>query len=208
MFLDSDDWIDTDTVEQAAAKISEQNADLVMWSYIREFPDKKIEKHIFDCGDKIFEGEELKALHKRIAGLTGRELANPENADSAVTAWGKLYKTSLFNDNNIQCAHPILEDVMLWMQTAYYAQAVATIPQTVQTYRRRAGSICRSPWATPQRQSLLRQIRADLAAFAHSHPAKGMRRTHQRMQQILSALTVPSTHAAPTAPGKNDISSP
>ena len=98
MFLDSDDWIDTETVFEAHEKITAENADLVMWSYVREFPDKKIEKHIFDFGDKVFEGEDMKALHKRIAGLTGKELANPENADSAVTAWGKLYRTECIKD--------------------------------------------------------------------------------------------------------------
>ena len=37
----------------------------------------------------------MQRLHKRIAGLTGEDLRHPDNADSAVTAWGKLYRADI-----------------------------------------------------------------------------------------------------------------
>ena len=51
VFVDSDDWIDAETVETAVSKA--ENADTVMWGYVREFADKSLEKKIFDS-DRSF----------------------------------------------------------------------------------------------------------------------------------------------------------
>ena len=48
MFVDADDWIDVDTCEIAYNKAEEQQADLVMWSYIREFKENSLPKDIFE----------------------------------------------------------------------------------------------------------------------------------------------------------------
>ena len=37
MFVDSDDWIELETCEDAVIAAEKHNADLVMWSYVREF---------------------------------------------------------------------------------------------------------------------------------------------------------------------------
>lgn len=102
MYLDSDDWIDLETCEVAYKEIINENADIVMWSYVREFKERSLEKHIFAEERIIFEGKEVKEkLHRRFIGLLGEELSWPENAEAIVTAWGKLYKTSLIKENNI-----------------------------------------------------------------------------------------------------------
>ena len=94
MFLDSDDWIDPETAETAIDEIKKENAQLVMWSYVREFPQVSLPKNVFEKDRVAFEGDAMRnTLHRRMAGLTDEELADPSNADSAVTAWGKLYKT-------------------------------------------------------------------------------------------------------------------
>lgn len=99
VFLDSDDWMDAETIE-TAIKYS-QNTDTVMWGYVREFPDKSIEKKIFD-GDRSFNEKETRNLHRRLAGLTGEELRSPENTDALVTAWGKLYTAKFIKENGLQ----------------------------------------------------------------------------------------------------------
>ena len=137
MFLDSDDWIDTDTVFQAHNKITQENADVVLWSYVREFPDKKIEKHIFDCGDKVFEGDELKSVHKRIAGLTGSQLSNPENADSAVTAWGKLYRTECISSLEFVDTKIIgTEDALFSLEAFCFVKKAVYIDKCFNHYRK------------------------------------------------------------------------
>ena len=47
MYVDSDDWIGVRTCEKAVFKAEEHAADLVMWPYIREFPDHSAPKAIF-----------------------------------------------------------------------------------------------------------------------------------------------------------------
>ncbi len=91
MFLDGDDWIDNNAVEKSVEQIKEENAQLVMWNYIREFPGTSVPKNIFAEHKLVFENESMTHLHRRMAGLMSKELADPSNADSAVTAWGKLY---------------------------------------------------------------------------------------------------------------------
>lgn len=99
IFLDSDDWIDTETVEVALDEAVRERAQLVMWSYVKEFPTTSVPKNVFNEDRIVFEGLTLtNRLHKRMAGLTGAELADPSNADSAVTAWGKMYKTECIRD--------------------------------------------------------------------------------------------------------------
>lgn len=94
IFLDSDDWLDPETVQTAICEIKKENAQLVMWSYVREFPNASVPKNVFEEERIVFDGDNMRnRLHRRMAGLTGAELCDPSNADSAVTAWGKMYKT-------------------------------------------------------------------------------------------------------------------
>lgn len=102
MFVDSDDWIDKETCERAVNAIKEYNADVVMWSYIRELSGESRPKLIFDQ-NRIFEGQEVKKkLHRRMYGILGEELKNPENADALCTVWGKLYRRDIIEKNQIQ----------------------------------------------------------------------------------------------------------
>lgn len=137
MFLDSDDWADAETVAEAHKKITSENADVVMWSYVREFPDKKIEKHIFDFSDKVFEGDEMKTLHKRMAGLMGKELSNPENADSAVTAWGKLYRAEVIKNLRFVDTKIIgTEDALFSLEAFCFVKKAVYIDKCFNHYRK------------------------------------------------------------------------
>lgn len=101
IFLDGDDWLDTDAVEAAVNEAIEKSADVVMWGYIREFPEKSVEKRIFN-ENKFFDDRECRELHRRMAGLLGGETADPGNADSLVTAWGKLYRADIIKNNHFE----------------------------------------------------------------------------------------------------------
>lgn len=90
MFVDADDWLDKNACETAYNKAEEQQADLVMWSYIREFKENSLPKDIFKEEEKIFEGDKIKQLHRRFFGLIDNELGQVENADSLCPVWGKI----------------------------------------------------------------------------------------------------------------------
>lgn len=103
MYVDSDDWIELNTCEIAVKKAIEQNADVVFWTYVREFAASSVPKVIYNEDEIIFECEDVKnKLHRRFLGLLDSELSSPENADSIVTAWGKLYKASIIIENKLK----------------------------------------------------------------------------------------------------------
>ncbi len=41
-------------------------------------------------------------MHRRYIGALGKELAKPENVDALCPVWGKMYKTDIIKENNIQ----------------------------------------------------------------------------------------------------------
>ena len=139
MFLDSDDWIDPETCETAVDEIKKENAQLVMWSYVREFPSHSLQKHIFDGERIVFEGESMTALHKRIAGLTGSELSDPGNADSAVTAWGKLFKSDVIKNNGCRFTDTKLigtEDALFNLEAFCYIKKAVFVDRCFNHYRK------------------------------------------------------------------------
>ena len=48
VFLDSDDWMDTEAIEAAVTVAQNSGSDTVLWGYVREFAEKSVEKKIFD----------------------------------------------------------------------------------------------------------------------------------------------------------------
>lgn len=102
MFVDSDDWIEAETCEAAVSAVLKYGADLVMWSYVREYGQDSKEKYMFWEDETVFEEAEVKSqLHRRLCGLYGEELKHPEYVNAIETAWGKLYLTEYLVNNNI-----------------------------------------------------------------------------------------------------------
>lgn len=92
LFVDSDDWIDLDICGEALSLAERERADVVIWSYVREYPDHMKPRYILGNEQKIYENESLCTLYRRLYGLIGAELSQPENANTLVTVWGKLYR--------------------------------------------------------------------------------------------------------------------
>lgn len=97
MFVDSDDWIDLNSCEKAITSIQNNDAEIVLWSYIREFSGNSKPKDLFGCNSKLFNTFETRNVYRRLFGLYESELSNPENLDSIVTVWGKLYKKEILD---------------------------------------------------------------------------------------------------------------
>ncbi|MCQ2479842.1 MAG: glycosyltransferase [Clostridia bacterium] len=181
MFLDSDDWIDTDTCKTAVEQMEKENAQLVMWSYVREFPDTSIPKNIFDVPENetiVFENQSMENLHRRIAGLTGEELRSPENADSAVTAWGKLFKTAVIKENNCLFTDTKIigtEDALFNLEAFSYVKKAVFINKYFNHYRKDNGT------------SLTRSYKASLF--------NQWQELYTRMGRIIEEKNLPFEHA-------------
>ena len=102
MFVDSDDWIDSNMIEAMYKKAEENKLDLVMCSYIREFKDHSKEK-IFNLPEEIIYKEDKvkNELLRKLVGPVKEELSNPEMLDALGTVWGKLYRADIFKENKI-----------------------------------------------------------------------------------------------------------
>ena len=103
MFVDSDDWIDSNMIEVMYKKAEENKLDLVMCSYIREFKDHSKEK-IFNLPEEIIYKEDKvkNELLRKLVGPVKEELSNPEMLDALGTVWGKLYRTDILKENKIK----------------------------------------------------------------------------------------------------------
>ena len=94
-FIDGDDWIDLDCLEKMYEVAEKNQTDIVICSYVREFKDHAKPKDIKLDENKIYQGEDLAVLHRRILGPIKEEFRNPESLDSIGSACGKLYKREI-----------------------------------------------------------------------------------------------------------------
>lgn len=103
VFVDSDDWIDSNMIEILHKTISDNNCDLVMCTYVREFANHSKEK-VFNLPEiNIYEGIQVKnELLRKLVGPIQKELANPEYLDALGTVWAKMYKTSILKEKNLR----------------------------------------------------------------------------------------------------------
>lgn len=100
MFSDADDWWELNACEKALNTILQYNADVVLFSYYREYKNKTLTRdNIFSSDFVLFEGDNCTNLWRSFAGLIGSELKYPENFDSNNALWSKLYKTEIFKSN-------------------------------------------------------------------------------------------------------------
>lgn len=91
MVVDSDDWIEPDTIEKCVRTITKDEADCVMFGYIREYPGKSIETLLFSNGFRYDKNCSEQTIHRRIIGLVGEELREPQRIDSLSSVCMKLY---------------------------------------------------------------------------------------------------------------------
>ena len=140
MFVDSDDWIDLDTCEIAVKAAEDNNADLVFWSYIREFEGKSKEKTLFFADNTVFNEEQVKKkLHRRLCGLLGEELAHPDYANAIETAWGKLYSAKYILENNVRFVDTKeigTEDALFNLYALGYVKQAVYIKKCMYHYRK------------------------------------------------------------------------
>ncbi|SDB21832.1 glycosyltransferase family 2 protein [Eubacterium oxidoreducens] len=141
MFVDADDWTDERTVEKALSVMEQEQADIVMWSYVREFKDHSLEKKIFDFDYRVFEKEQVQEkIHRRFIGLIGEELAHVESADALCPVWGKLYKRELITKHDISFVDireiGTYEDGMFNLFVTGYAQKIVYMQEYFYHYRK------------------------------------------------------------------------
>ncbi|KIL35394.1 glycosyl transferase family 2 [Cohnella kolymensis] len=126
-FVDPDDWVNTEMYAEMYDAAIEEEADIVMCSYMREFGTHSKEKK-FNLPEKIcYRGEEVASkLLRRLIGPVNEEIANPEFLDAWGTVWSKLYRTELIKYNELEFIDLAVvgtnEDSLFNIHSAYYAK--------------------------------------------------------------------------------------
>lgn len=83
MFVDSDDWIDKKCCEKAYKSALSENADIVMWRYVKEYEGSSVEVQVFPESGLRFDywKEQFNPFDMRLMGM----------------CWMKLYKKTVIN---------------------------------------------------------------------------------------------------------------
>lgn len=102
MFVDADDYLAQDACSLAALTAEKENADLVFWSYLRDFGNCTKEKHFRWEDGTVFEGNQATLLHRNVCGPVGEELATPSYLHSFEPLWNKLYRSDYILNNHIR----------------------------------------------------------------------------------------------------------
>lgn len=127
-FVDPDDWADHEMYEAMYHHAINENVDIVMCTYIREFGGhSKVKK--FQLPNKtIYKDHEVR-LHvmRRLIGPLNDEIANPELLDAWGTVWSKLYRANLIKEKGVQFIDlnkiGTNEDTLFNIETSYYANS-------------------------------------------------------------------------------------
>jgi glycosyltransferase involved in cell wall biosynthesis len=139
-FLDSDDWIALETIEKSLSIAISSNSDIVFWDFIKRFDNFNINYRFLDIVNsfQVFSGNDLENLKRRICGLVGNELRMPTKTDAIISAWGKLYKTKLIIENQIQFLPTQVvgsEDAPFNIESFFYSKRVTYIKEYYNNYR-------------------------------------------------------------------------
>lgn len=91
MFLDSDDWLNPETVETVYNAGIDYNCDIVSFDYISEFNTKsEVREYLFN--NYIYKGDEFSL---RILGPLKNQLNEPHKLDSMSIVCAKLYRKNI-----------------------------------------------------------------------------------------------------------------
>lgn len=134
-FVDSDDWIKENMIELAVEKINEKKADVVMWSFYRNLPNKQIESSFLPFENKLFDKNKdhlfLGSIHARFGKVT-------ESSGASVgTVWCKLYQAEIIKKNNLSF-NPALtraQDVIFSMKALNSAKKIYYFDERLYHYR-------------------------------------------------------------------------
>lgn len=164
LYLDSDDWMDLETIEFSLRAAQENKVDLVLWNYMKEFVDYSQPVIVFQ-EKSLYKGDDYVRLHQRLIGLTGVQLRHPEQCDSISTVWGKLYKMTLVKENNIKFVDTKIvgtEDLLFNAEVFKYCNSAVAMPNQFNHYRKSNTSsltVNFKPEFFEQSQELQRRLR-------------------------------------------------
>lgn len=145
MFVDSDDWIEHDTIEKCVEAVKEYGAECVLFSYSREYTNNAIPVSIYQRSC-YFVGDDAKKIYRHVWGLYAEELQFPQKGDSLSTCCMKMYSVDLlkesksFDIRKVGCS----EDTLFNIYALRHCKSFYYINEPLYHYRKHQESISSS----------------------------------------------------------------
>lgn len=116
-FVDSDDWIEKDAVEQMVSATKNGSVDIVGCDFMKDFLSGKATYH-----------------HEDYAETCSENMLRCLNYDIATVLWKLLIKRNLFDNFSITPHVDIVEDYIMSVKLYYYAHSFVAIPKAFYHY--------------------------------------------------------------------------
>lgn len=116
-FVDSDDWIESNTVEQMVAATRGGAIDIVGCDFMKDFLSGKTTCH-----------------HERYAETCRENMYRCLNYDIATVLWKLLIRRTLFDNFTITPHVDIVEDYIMSVKLYYYAKSFVSLPKALYHY--------------------------------------------------------------------------
>lgn len=116
-FVDSDDWIEKDAVEQMVLATKDGTIDIVGCDFMKDYVSGKTSYH-----------------HENYAESCRENMMRCLNYDIATVLWKLLIKRTLFNHISITPHVDIVEDYIISVKLYYYAQSFVAVPKAFYHY--------------------------------------------------------------------------
>ena len=144
LFVDGDDWLSLETLQRSMDSI--KDADCLIFSYVREYPDSSLPAHVLDesC---VMEGTEVEdRVYRRLFGLVGDELRHPERLEAVGSCCMKLYRKELTRQGRFFDTSEVgsSEDTLFNMYALYGCRKVVYLDEPFYHYRKAGSSITSS----------------------------------------------------------------
>jgi len=138
MFLDSDDWIEPETIEMACNKADESDANIVFWSWQKEYSSGTYKDFYLENNSAFLSDNDINKLRIRCIGFLDDELNDPVKTDHFNTPWAKLYSRSFLVNSNVKFIERKqvgMEDVLFNIELFQKVEKVAYLPRYYNHYR-------------------------------------------------------------------------
>lgn len=141
LFLDGDDWLDASTVEKCVHSVeANENTDMVVFSYVKEMPDKSAPISLRSQAIGEQSGTEY---HRRLYGPIDEELRYPGSLDHVGVCWGKMYARKLAVEGRAFDLKVIgsAEDVLFNIYALRKCKNIVYLDESLYHYRKRTDSV-------------------------------------------------------------------
>lgn len=139
LFVDSDDYIDLQTIEKSVQVIKESQSDVVMFGRFTAFADGSLKETPVVTDEYYFSGNQV--VDDILPGLFVHERG------IGISSCNKIFNLQLIKDNNIKFKSEreiLSEDAVFHLEYFAYVKVVTIIPESFYYYYRNEDSFSRS----------------------------------------------------------------